>query len=275
MTASPHCTDLSRRALLAGGGALIVSFSLGGAFAQQGGEPPPPALPGSLKESPMLDSWIRIDADGSTTVFTGKAELGQGIKTAFVQIAAEQLGVDPAAIKLVTADTGQTPNEGYTAGSHSMQDSGTAILHASAQAREILIGVAAGRLGLPGERLKAEGSAVVADDGRKLGYGDLVAGEVLHVRAQPQSKLKDPTTHTVMGKAMPRVDIPAKVTGGVAYVQDLRLPGMVHARVVRPPSYSARLRELDPSRAERMPGVLNLLELELLAVGVSIDPIGE
>src|SRR5262249_207948 len=164
--------------------------------------------------SPMLDSWIRIDADGSITVFTGKAELGQGIKTALLQIAADQLDVDPAAIKLVTADTNLTSNEGYTAGSHSMQDSGTAILNAAAQAREIVIGMAGGRLGLAAERLRADSGAVVADDGRKLPFGQLVAGDVLHVQAQPQSKLKDATARTVMGTPMPRVDIPAKVTGG-------------------------------------------------------------
>jgi nicotinate dehydrogenase subunit B len=263
MTAMLRQTDLSRRALLSGGGALIVSFSLSPAMAQEaqnkGEEPRQAPLPGSLKDSPMLDSWVRIAADGSVTVFTGKAELGQGIKTALLQIAAEQLGVDPAAITLITADTSQTPNEGYTAGSHSMQDSGTAILHAAAQAREILIGIAAARLSRPAERLKAEAGTVVADDGRKVGFGELVAGDVLHARAQPQSRLKEPSARTIMGRAFPRVDIPAKVTGGVAYVQDLRLPGMVHARVVRPPSYSARLRELDSSRVERAPGVLTVV----------------
>ena len=149
----PH--GLSRRGVLAGGGALVLSFSLlqpADLLAQeaQGAKPPPqePKLPGSLKTEPMLDAWIRIDADGTVTVFTGKAELGQGIKTALIQVAAEQLDVDPGAVRLITADTGQTPNEGYTAGSHSMQDSGTAILHAAAQVRAILIGLAATRLDL-------------------------------------------------------------------------------------------------------------------------------
>ncbi len=102
---------LDRRRVLAGGGALIVSFSLGEAFAQDATPaaappaPPPPSLPGSLKETPFLDSWIRIDADGSITVFTGKAELGQGFKTAFQQIAAEELDVPFASLKVVTADT--------------------------------------------------------------------------------------------------------------------------------------------------------------------------
>ena len=133
---------LDRRRVLAGSGALVVSFSLGHAFAQDQAAPAP-SPPGSLKTSPYLDSWIRIEADGSITVFTGKAELGQGFRTAFQQIAAEELDVAFASLKVVTADTALTANEGYTAGSHSMQDSGTAIQNAAAQARELLVAEAA------------------------------------------------------------------------------------------------------------------------------------
>src|SRR5262245_44387216 len=124
-------TTIDRRAVLAGCGALIVSFSLSRAFAQEhvGAQAGAPRRPGSLATAPYLDSWIRIDADGTITVFTGKAELGQGLKTALHQIAADELDVPFDAIKLVTADTALTANEGYTAGSHSMQDSGTAILN--------------------------------------------------------------------------------------------------------------------------------------------------
>jgi nicotinate dehydrogenase subunit B len=248
---------LDRRRVLQGGGALIVSFSLGRAFAQEAAPAAAGAKrPGSLATAPHLDSWLRIDADGRITAFTGKAELGQGFKTAFQQIAAEQLDVPFEAIHVVTADTQLTANEGYTAGSHSMQDSGTAILNAAAQVRELLIAEAAKRLGLAAENLRADNGAVVAPDGRRLTYGELVAANMLHVQAQPQSKLKDPTTFKIMGHAVPRVDIPAKVTGGEAYVQDMRLPGMVHARVVRPPSYGAQLVECDSSAAEKLPGVV-------------------
>src|ERR1700716_2332125 len=110
---------LDRRRVLAGGGALIVSFSLSDAFAQDQG-PPAAKPPGSLATAPYLDSWIRIDADGSISAFTGKAELGQGFKTAFQQIAAEELDVAFGSVKVVTADTRLTANEGYTSGSHSM-----------------------------------------------------------------------------------------------------------------------------------------------------------
>jgi len=251
---------LDRRRVLAGGGALIVSFSLPDAFAQEPqAQTPAPKPPGSLAKTPYLDSWIRVDADGTITVFTGKAEIGQGVRTAIQQIAAEELDVPFASLKLVTADTGRTANEGYTSGSNSMKDSGTAIQNAAAQVRELLIAEAARRLNVETENLKTENGVVIAPDGRRLAYGDLVASEMLHVQAQAKSKLKDPATYKVMGQAVPRVDIPAKVTGGAAYIQDMRLPGMMHARVVRPPSYGAELIECDVAAVEKLPGVVKVI----------------
>jgi nicotinate dehydrogenase subunit B len=247
---------LDRRGVLAGAGALIMSFSLRDAFPQSPSTPP---LHGSLKQAPLLDSWIRIDADGSITAFTGKAELGQGFKTAFQQIAAEELDIPFEALKVVTADTARTANEGYTSGSNSMKDSGTAIRNAAAQVRELLIAEAARRLDLPGENLRSENGEVIAPDGRRLRYGELVSGEMLHVQAQPTSKLKDPASFRLIGQPVPRVDIPAKVTGGAAYVHDMRLPGMVHARVVRPPGYGARLMECDTAAVEKLPGVIKVV----------------
>jgi len=242
---------LPRRGLLAG--ALVLAFALRPAAAQEAGGP---VLPGSLKETPELDAWLRIDAAGAVTLFTGKAELGQGVKTALLQIAAEELEVPLAAIALVTADTARTPDEGYTAGSHSMQDSGTAIRHAAAQLRQLLIERAAERLGRPAGALRAERGAVVTPEGTRLGYGDLVGGLDLHRRARPGSPLKPAAAFTVMGRPVPRVDIPAKLTGAPAYVQDLRPEGMVHARVVRPPAPGARLVSLDRRAAEALPGVI-------------------
>ncbi|NOJ44187.1 xanthine dehydrogenase family protein molybdopterin-binding subunit [Bradyrhizobium australiense] len=251
---------IDRRRVLAGGGALIVSFSLGSALAQQPDAPAAaaPSPPGSLKTSPYLDAWIRIDANG-VEVFTGKAELGQGFKTAFQQIAAEELDVAFESLKLTTADTRLTANEGYTAGSNSMKDSGTAIQNAAAQVRALLIAEAARRLDLPAESLQTADGAVIAPDGKRLSYSELVAGNMLHVQAQPTSKLKDPATFKVIGRPVPRVDIPAKVTGAAAYVQDMRLPGMGHARVVRPPSYGAQLSECDTSAVEKLPGVVKVI----------------
>jgi nicotinate dehydrogenase subunit B len=216
------------------------------------------ALPGSLSKSPYLDAWIRIDAEGMVTVFTGKAELGQGLKTAIIQIAAEELEVLPNDIRLITADTALTANEGFTAGSHSIQDSGAAIRNASAQVRELLIAAAAQRWQVDAAQLRAAQGSVISRDGRSLKYGQLVENELLHAQAQPQSKLKAPSEFLWMGTPMRRVDIPAKVAGGAAYVQDMKLPGMAHARVVRPPSAGATLISLETSQVESMPGVIKV-----------------
>jgi nicotinate dehydrogenase subunit B len=254
---NPPPPRLSRRQLLAAGGALVVSFALSKAAPaedQPAAAAPAEALPGDLAHTPMLDAWIKVDADGRVTVFTGKAELGQGLKTALIQLAADQLAVPPGDIELVTADTARTPNEGVTAGSHSMQDSGTAIFNAARQVRALLMQAAATQLGLPIEQLQTHDGFVHAPDGRSLGYGPLAAGLSLHVRAQPASGLGNPT-YRIVGTSLPRVDIPGKLTGGVAYVQDMRLPGMLHARVVRQPSPGARLRSVDTELIEEMAGV--------------------
>ena len=241
---------LSRRGLLALGGGLVVAFSL---KAQE------PARPGSLKETPLLDAWIRVAPDGRVTVFSGKVELGQGLKTALIQVAAEQLDVAPGAIELIAGDTERTANEGFTAGSHSMQDSGTAIMHAAAQVRGLLVEAAAMELGVAAESLTTANGSVRAPDGRMVGYGPLAAKLNLHTQAAVSSPLKDPAAYRLVGTSMPRVDIPAKLTGGAAYVQDMRLPGMLHARAIRQPSVGAKLLDFDLGPIERMKGVVKVV----------------
>ena len=262
--------DMTRRHLLATGGVVLVSFTLAPRtlHAQTGqNRQPQVQLPGSLQKSPMLDSWIAIDGAGKITVFTGKAELGQGIMTALIQCAAEELDVPPATITLITADTARTPNEGYTAGSHSMQDSGTAIVNAAAQVRAILVDLAAKKLNMAADQLATKQGAVVAKNGAKVQYKDLVGGLDLHVAAQPNSPLKSPKDFTVIGRSLPRVDIPGKLTGKPMFVQDLRLDDMLHARVVRPPNYHARLIKLEADAIEKMPGVVKVVrEGSFLAV---------
>jgi nicotinate dehydrogenase subunit B len=251
---------LSRRQVVAGTGALVLNFCSPSVLRAQ--QPPgnqTAPLPGSLKNAPFLDSWIRVPADGTIAVCTGKVELGQGIKTALLQVAAEELDVPVSSLVLVTADTVRTANEGYTSGSQSMQESGVAIRHAAAQVRALLMAEAATKLSVPVASLRTEDGAVISNDGRRLRYGELVSGEMLHVEAQPASPLKQPNTFKVMGRSAQRVDIPAKVTGGAAYVHDLRLPDMVHARVVRPPSYGATLADLNGAEVEGMPGVLKVV----------------
>lgn len=186
---SAYHTRISRRSFCLAGGVLVVSFPM----LLRPGASAAASLPGSLSKAPYLDAWIRIDADGKISVFTGKAELGQGIKTAILQVAAEELKVEPSQLQLVTADTGLTANEQYTAGSHSLQDSGTAVRNAAAQVRELLLGKAAERFALGKDRLHIARGTITADDGRSLKYGQLVEGNILHIEAKPTSVLTPPT----------------------------------------------------------------------------------
>jgi CO/xanthine dehydrogenase Mo-binding subunit len=234
-----------------------VAFSLSRRATAQVAEKKP-ALPGDLDKYPLLDSWIRIDADGHITAFTGKAELGQGLKTALIQVAADELAVPPASIELITADTARTPDEGVTSGSHSMQDSGAAILNAAANVRVLLTEAAAWRWLVAAEQVELHDGAAHAPNGESLGYGELAAMLSLHVEAKPDVARREKGVRLI-GTDLARVDIPAKVTGGVAYVQDMRLPGMLHARVVRGPSEGTWPKPADVDAAARMPGVVQVV----------------
>src|SRR5262249_56316243 len=161
---------VTRRQVTAGLGAIVVAFSLDPrlAVAQE-------RLPGSLNNNRRLDGWIRINADGTATVFTGKVELGQGILTALRQIVAEELDLPLTRITMISGDTRQTPNEGQTAGSQSVENSGTALRMAGAEVHALLVDLAAKRLGVPADRLAVSDGVISAPDGRKVGYGELVA----------------------------------------------------------------------------------------------------
>ena len=247
---------ISRRAFLEGSGALVISFSLGACGRSD--ETEAASLPGSLARNPDLDSWIRIGADGRVTVMTGKVEIGQGIKTALVQIAADELDVPLESVSIITADTGSTPDEGYTSGSNSIQRSGTAVRYAAAEAREILLKLASERLGVSASRLRVEDGRVLGGE-RVLGYGELVSATTLRRRATGLATPKPPSEHRFVGKPVPRIDIPGKVFAEGSYIQDLRLEGMVHARVVRPPSYAASLVSVDEAPVRAMPGVVEIV----------------
>ena len=260
--------NLTRRSFLAASG-IAVAFSLTRpALAQLagGGEGGPgpaiiaPDLPGSLKSSPYLDAWIQLDEWGNATVFSGKAELGQGIKTALIQVAAEELDLPPHRVTLVTVDTLRTPDEGLTAGSHSMQDGGTALRNAAANVRMLLLRQAAEVLGTDVGNLSTTGIGTIrSQDGKAIGY-DRIAGSLsLHVEAVANAPLRVKSQFRTMGHNLPRVDIPAKTTGGTAFIHDMRLPGMLHARVVRGPSEGTRLKLPPDEEIERMPGLFKFV----------------
>jgi nicotinate dehydrogenase subunit B len=247
---------LSRRDFLKAGG-LVIGFSLysNNLFSQAA----PARLPGSLNANRMLNAWLRIDPDGSVTIFTGKIELGQGIGTALTQIAADELDVDLKRINIVHGDTSLTPNEGQTAGSQSVQDSGTAVRFACAEAREILLSAASAKLGMPASELKVADGTIAGPADSKVTYWDLAGEADLKKEAAAQAKPKPPSDHKWVGRSIPRRDIPKKFTGGAAYVQDVRLPGMVFGRVVRPPSPGATLTRVDLAAVRRMPGVVAVM----------------
>src|SRR5262249_15007855 len=159
-----------------------------------------------------------------------------------------ELDLPLARVAIISGDTAQTPNEGYTAGSQSIEYGGTAVRLASAEARALLLAQAAKRLNVAADALSVADGVVSAPDGRKVSYGELARDLALHREATATVAPKPAAAHRIVGKAAPRRDIPAKVTGGAAYVQDVRLPGMLHARVVRPPRYGAQLETVDEAK---------------------------
>jgi nicotinate dehydrogenase subunit B len=245
-----------RRAFLVGAGAFTASFMIPIQVHSQ--QNLPPLITRSATLHPSMRAWLRIHADGTVAMMSGKVELGQGIKTALAQIVAEELDVGIDRIRVVSGDTAKTPDEAYTAGSLSIEQSGHALRLAAAEMRGHLLRLAA-------ERLRAKSDDLRIEDGRVSGrggsvtYWQLAGGREIDLPLQGQAKPKDPKTYRVVGQSLPRIDLPAKLTGAEAYVHDIRLPGMLHGRVVRPPRYGARLVQLDEAAAKAMPGVLHVV----------------
>ena len=218
------------------------------------------ALPRTLLQTPDLDSWVRVNADGTITLFTGKVELGQDIRTSIAMIGADELDVSLGRIQIVMADTGQSPDEGYTVSSMSLETSGNAIRYATAQVRHMALEVAHEELEVPIDRLTVtDGTISDPETGRSVTYWDLFAGKRFGVQVRGFARPKDAAEYTVVGQPAQRLDLVAKVTGAATFVQDLHLPGMVHGRVARPPSYGAQLVDLDEGAAYRIPGVIKVV----------------
>ena len=243
----------TRREFTAGIGAIVVAFSIDPKLALTQQSAP---LPGSLAQNRMLDAWIRINTDGTATIFPGKVELGQGITTALTQIAAEELDLSLGRVRVLTTDTSYSPNEGVTSGSQSIEYGGTALRLASAEVRGILLDLAAKRFGVSADTLTVADGTIGSRDRRKVGYGELAADLDLHREATAKIAPKLPAAHKIVGKSIQRFDIAKKVTGGIAYVQDIRLPGMVHGRIVRPPRPGSKLDSVDIAAVQAMPGVV-------------------
>lgn len=244
---------LSRRALLQGG-SLTLAFSLTGASLAQS----PPALPGDLAKYPKLSSWLRIEAGGKVRMLVGKVEIGQGILTAYAQLAADELDIDIGRLVIVSGDTRVVPDEGVTAGSQSMSSGGVAVQQAAAELRAHLLARAAAQFGAPAEALKIEDGKIFAPDGKTATYWDLVAGRDVDIEATGRARRKAAAERRYIGKPVKRLDIPAKATGAPIFIQDERPEGMAHGRIVRPPAYGATLIAVE-SDVSGLPGVLKVV----------------
>jgi CO/xanthine dehydrogenase Mo-binding subunit len=247
----------SRRDMLKGGGALVVAFSFNGPIAQALAQGAAAAKPLALTE---VDSFLSIDPKGLVTCYTGKVDLGTGITTALRQMVAEELDVPLEKIDLVTGDTALTPEQGSTWGSLTIQIGGMQLRNAAATARDALLEEGAKRLSVSKNDLSVA-DGVVSGGGKRVTYGELIGGKQFSLKLDhtKPAKAKDPKDYKVVGKPVPRVDIPDKVTGRFTYMQDFRVPGMLHGRVVRPPALGAKLESVDEGSIKDIPGIVKVV----------------
>jgi len=244
---------LSRRAFLAAGGALVVAFRLPVRACAQS-VPGTDRFLGKPVAPDLVDSYLAVHADGSLTIFVGKVDIGTGGRIAMRQIVAEELDVPPERIAMIEGDTALTPNQGATAGSYGIARGGTQLRQAAATARQALIAQAAQKLNKPAAELDVADGVVRAKDGSaSIAYGDLVGDQRFNVKLDPKALVKSPDHFRFIGKSLRRPDIPSKITGLHRYVHDLTLPGMLHARVVRPPAIGATLASVDESSVAAIP----------------------
>ncbi len=249
-----HTSNIARRHFLKSSLGLAIGFAWAPNLLAQSTI----TLPGSLPANPKLDSWLHIQPDGKVVVLAGKVEFGQGITTALMQIVADELEISMSRIVMIPTTTGISPNEGVTSGSQSIEYSGIALRYAAADARELLLERAASKLATPVAELKIHDGEIIAASGQKTSYWTLADSELFQRPVSTKVTLKK--RHTTIGQSIERVDIPAKVSGGSAYVQDMKLPGMLHARVVRPPAPHAAILNLQASAVEKMPGVIAVIQ---------------
>jgi nicotinate dehydrogenase subunit B len=214
-----------------------------------------------------LDAFFRVNGDGSVTLYCGKVDLGQGLRIAMPQIAAEELGIGIDKIKYVEGDTALTPDQGRTSGSNGIQVGGMQIRQAAATARKGLIDLGAQKLNAKAEDLiTAEGMVRPKAGGRGISFAELIAGKNFNLKLDPKAPLKNPAEYTVVGKPLPRPDVPAKCTGRYTYIQDFSVPNMLHGRIVRPPAVGASLVSVDESSVASLPGVKVVRVKDFLAV---------
>ncbi|MBO0739196.1 MAG: xanthine dehydrogenase family protein molybdopterin-binding subunit, partial [Alphaproteobacteria bacterium] len=273
--------ELSRRGFLGTSGGLVIAFAFFGPNAADAASPSPalPAGPtGGGIAPPSADklyAWLAVKPDNSATLFTGKVETGTGVGTALAQIAAEELDFPLDRLDVVMGTTSQTVDQGPSYGSRTIRYAGPQIRQAAAAGRLVLLRLAAAHFGVPVDQLVTEGGTIspTGSPTNRITYGGLVAGKRLDyeigasgsqfdLRVAPDAHPKDPARYTVVGRPAPRKDIPGKMTGEFTYIQDVRVPGMLHGRVVRPYGVGARLLSVDEGGLKNIPGFVQLVRRE-------------
>lgn len=269
--------ELSRKTFLKSSGALVVGFSMLG----RAGTALASGAPNVPPDPTLVDSWLAINADNTVSIFPVYYEFGQGTWTGFTQVVAEELDVDVSTVKIPpwnTASKNPFPNWGSNAASNGMANGGPPLRQAAATARQALLNMASTQLGVPVASLSVS-SGVVSGGGKSVKYSDLIAGKSFNISipGQPTSSsatafapgtpapLKDPSTYKVVGTRVPRIDIPDKVSGKYTYIQNVRVPGMLHGRPVRPRG-AANLRGTGPSGGPASFTVLSVDESSIKSI---------
>jgi CO/xanthine dehydrogenase Mo-binding subunit len=264
---------ISRREVLRGAGALIVSFNLLGPVSRVLAQAGAPLTDSGGLPPDSLDSWLAVAPDGTVSVFTSKVDLGTGTATSLGQIVAEELDVPIARINMEVGDTSKTVDQGRTSASRTLERAGPQLRQAAAAARQELLKLASSRLGAPVEQLDVQDGvvSVAGSPAKKISYGGLIggkrfdkkiaaSGEGWDIKVAPEVQPKDPKSYKIVGTSVPRFDLPAKFGGEFTYAQDVQLPGMLHGRVVRPPVVNSKPLSVDEDSIKRISGVVKVVQ---------------
>jgi CO/xanthine dehydrogenase Mo-binding subunit len=254
-------TGLSRREFLTRSGVLVVTFSMAPLLEPLASGQGQFDTHISHIDPTRLDSWIAVGADGMVTAYTGKCDFGQGMYTAQTQLIAEELCVPIDRVHLIQCDTSVTPDQGTTSGSQSTPTNfnNSDLAQAAATAREALINMAATNLEVPANLLTASNGFISAKGGRRVSYGELIAGKKFNLALDLKAKRRPPSEWTVLGKPVPSLDIEALMTGQSEFVHNVHVPGMLHGRVVRPPAVGATVVNVDEGSVRGIPGLVKVV----------------
>jgi CO/xanthine dehydrogenase Mo-binding subunit len=251
---------ISRRDFLKTSGSLVVVFSVASPLAAAATKGAAAAKTVAVDQ---VDGFIAIDGKGNVTLYSGKVDLGTGVQTALAQIAAEELCVPLDKVSVIQGDTALTPDQGITWGSLTIQAGGMQVRQACATAREALLQRASGKLGVPQKELYAKDARVfVVGSEKAIPYTALIGAKRFEMKVDTKAPTKPPSAYTIVGQPVPRLDIPDKVNGRFTYMQDFKVKGMLHARVVHPAAMKATLRSVDDSAAKTVPGYVATVRRE-------------